>query len=106
HYGTVADLLRYLRAHLVSAPTGLTRALRLTTTPRFVADETTKLGLAWHLSALPRSGRTAVWHTGATGGFRAFVGFCRGGTGIAILTNINKSIDGLAVDLLDRLNEE
>lgn len=106
HYGTIGDLLRYLRALLGDCPPSLEPALALAATPRYTADETTKLGLAWHMSALPGSGRTAIWHTGATGGFRAFVGYCERGAGIAILTNMNKTIDPLAVELLDQLNAQ
>ncbi len=104
HYGAASDLLRYVRAHLGACPEHLAPALRLAAEPRFDAGDGVRLGLAWHISKLPRHGGDATWHTGITGGFRSFIGFSRrANVGITVLTNQNKTIDALAVSLLDSL---
>ncbi|MFD9889889.1 serine hydrolase domain-containing protein [Amycolatopsis sp. NPDC059027] len=104
-YGTVDDLLRYVRAYLAPARGPLGEAMRLVRQPRFAVDPVRNIGVNWLLEPLPRSGKQLVWHNGGTGGFRSFAGFCPdSGTGVAILTNIAKEVDPIAVELLDAVS--
>ena len=46
------------------------------------------MSLGWIVSRLAASGHKVYWHNGATGGYRAFVGFVKeSNTGIVVLTN-------------------
>jgi CubicO group peptidase (beta-lactamase class C family) len=104
-YGTVNDLLRYLRAHLGEAPDRLKPALKLVRKPRFTISPGFEVALGWHTIVLPNSKRTAVWHNGGTGGFASFTGFCPAvNTGIAILAS-KADIDTttVGIELLDAL---
>ena len=100
-WSTAEDQLRFLRAHLRPAGTGLAPALHLVQEPRFSAGKRVQLGLGWHRSPLGDHGRTALWHNGGTGGFRSFVAFLPGsGVGVVVLANSVRSVDGLGIRLL------
>lgn len=87
-YGTANDMLRYLRAHLGDAPAALRPALRLVRQPRFPMEPTGRIGLCWHIGALPVSGRDIVWHNGGTGGYRSYAAFCPSrDVGVVVLIN-------------------
>lgn len=108
-YGTVDDQMRYLHALFGQAPVRLRPALKLVQQPTFTPPTPAglRLGLAWHLTPLPTSKRTMVWHNGGTGGFTTFTGFCpQTRTGITLLTNISKpdQVDEISVNLLDALD--
>jgi D-alanyl-D-alanine-carboxypeptidase/D-alanyl-D-alanine-endopeptidase len=104
-YGTVNDLLRYVRAHLGDAPPPLRTATDLVQRPRFTISPVLKVGLGWHMLTLPASRRTAVWHNGGTGGFTGFVAFCPShGTGVALLANRGGfDLDPYGLAILDAL---
>ncbi|WP_020673527.1 serine hydrolase domain-containing protein [Amycolatopsis nigrescens] len=103
-YGTVADLLRYLRAHLGGAPGELAPALALATQPQFTVDGNTRIGLAWVRQRLESTGHEVVWHNGGTGGFRSFAGYSpETGIGVAALTNSDTEVDSVAFALLETL---
>ena len=47
-----------------------------------------------------------LFHNGATGGFRSFVGFVPAThTGVVVLSNSARSVDALGFRILDRLND-
>lgn len=104
-YGTVNDLLRYLRGHMGEAPNTLKPALDLVQTPRFTITPALRIGMGWHMYTLPASHRTAVWHNGGTGGFTSYAAFCPSrGTGVALLVNIGGfDLDPYGVAILDAL---
>lgn len=94
---TADDLLTFLAAHLGSAPSALTASLRACHTLRVrtfappgvlqrlaarvsgqdLGDDSTQEGMAlgWTVGRLPSGEAQVHWHHGATGGYRAFVGF-------------------------------
>ncbi|MBT2444997.1 beta-lactamase family protein [Streptomyces sp. ISL-36] len=84
---TGPDLLRYLQAHLAPTSTPLATALHTVQQPRLrVPRSHDHLCLAWNLREV--GGRTFLFHSGATRGFTAFIGFCpQAGTALAALTN-------------------
>jgi D-alanyl-D-alanine-carboxypeptidase/D-alanyl-D-alanine-endopeptidase len=46
-----------------------------------------------------------VWHNGATGGFRAFVGFVKKSeTGVVVLSNCARGVDAIGFRLLERIS--
>jgi serine-type D-Ala-D-Ala carboxypeptidase/endopeptidase len=83
---SATDLLRYLQAHLHPEATPLAAALRATQVPRVAAKGKDRICLVWN----HRSSRygDVLFHSGATRGFTAFVGFCpQAATGVAALVN-------------------
>lgn len=63
--------------------------------------EGTEIGVAWFRTALD-DGRSIVWHNGMTGGFASFVGYVEGEErGIVILTDTAKSVDEIAISILE-----
>ncbi len=91
------DLLRFLAENLARPDA--------THTPRVRTSEKGPwVGLGWHLSPLPESGRTMVWHNGGTGGYRSFAGFVQESrTAVVVLANSTEDVDPLAVAVLDIL---
>lgn len=58
------------------------------------------VGLCWHIRPEKKIG-DVVWHNGALDGFHSYVGFSqRARVGVVVLTNCDKDIDGLAMDIL------
>jgi D-alanyl-D-alanine-carboxypeptidase/D-alanyl-D-alanine-endopeptidase len=104
-YGTADDMIRYMRAHVGTAPRYLKPALDLVQQPRFEIKPGVHVALGWHTSVMP-SGRTAVWHDGGTGGFTSFIAFCPStGAGVAVLVNkyLALEIEEPAIAVLDAL---
>ncbi len=98
---TASDLLTFLAANrgwlatrLQPAMTEAQRSRYSTPTPGL------SIALGWHLYSLNTG--TAVWHDGATIGHRAFVGFLRNGTTLAVvLSNSDYDAAGIGFHLLD-----
>lgn len=115
---TANDLLTFLAAHLgygsadmvaalqechtvreqAFAPPGLMQRLLALASGQELGKDRTREGMAlsWTVGRLP-SGAQVHWHHGATGGYRAFVGFVRASqTGAVVMTNSGLSMrDGL-----------
>jgi len=80
------DLLRYLQAHLYPHTTPLPPALGATHIPRVAAKGKDRICLVWN-HRRSRHG-DLLFHSGATRGFTAFIGFCpQVQIGIAALAN-------------------
>ncbi|ALG13732.1 serine hydrolase domain-containing protein [Kibdelosporangium phytohabitans] len=103
-YGTINDLLRYMRAHVGDAPFWLKPALDLVQRPRFEISPEYRAGLGWHMYTLP-SGREVVFHDGGTGGFTSMAMFSRESrSGVAVIANkFNADLFGHAAELLEQL---
>lgn len=102
-YGSVADLLAFLRAHWDPAtPSRTADAMALAIRPRAKAAEGNEVGLLWHIGAVPDGdGVRAVWHNGALPGYRSFVGFLPAERiGVAVLTSTQRSVDAIGAALL------
>jgi CubicO group peptidase (beta-lactamase class C family) len=103
-WSSADDLLVLLRAHLFPGTTPLEPALRLVQEPRLRVTGRLELGLAWHISPVERTGRSAVWHNGGTGGFRSFAALVpERSAAVVVLSNSTRSVDRLALRLLKRL---
>lgn len=86
---SAADMTRFLTANLKPGKTPLAEALRLSRQPHFRVDETTSMGLGWHLN----SGAGTVWHNGQTGGFHSFAAFLpMRQCGVVVLANTATSL--------------
>ncbi|WP_307852868.1 serine hydrolase domain-containing protein [Kitasatospora sp. RG8] len=105
-----ADLLRYLRAHLSPGGGELGTALRDVQRPRLrLPRSADQLALVWNHRRI--DGRDLYFHSGATRGFTAFVGFCpRSATAVAALANCGPALDGRFVqggyEVLKRLSHD
>ncbi|WP_277347325.1 serine hydrolase domain-containing protein [Streptomyces sp. CB01881] len=103
-----ADLLHYLRAHLSPGGGELGAALRDVQRPRLrLLRSADQLALVWNHRRL--DGRDLLFHSGATRGFTAFVGFCpQSATAVAALANCGPALDGRFVqggyEVLKRLS--
>jgi CubicO group peptidase (beta-lactamase class C family) len=83
---TAADLLRYLDAQLHPQTTPLTAALRAVQTPQVTVQGKDSICLVWKHRAFRRY--NLLFHSGATRGFTAFLGFCpQANVGVIALTN-------------------
>jgi CubicO group peptidase (beta-lactamase class C family) len=103
-WSTADDMLVLLRAHLCPESTPLEHALRLVQEPQLRVTGRLQLGLAWHVSPVERTGRTALWHNGGTGGFRSFAALVpERGAAVAVLSNSTRSVDRIALRLLNQL---
>jgi D-alanyl-D-alanine-carboxypeptidase/D-alanyl-D-alanine-endopeptidase len=102
---TAGDLLAFLRAHLEPGSTALGRAIELARRPRKRISRRAAVGLGWLMLA-PRRGPRIVWHSGGTGGFRAYAGLApdRGRTAVVTLSSSRRAPDRLGERLLKRLD--
>ena len=83
---SATDLLRYLQAHLRPEATPLSVALHATQVPLVAAKGNDRICLVWN-HRRSRYG-DLLFHSGATRGFTAFLGFCpQAHTGVAALVN-------------------
>lgn len=102
-YGTVSDLVAFLRAYWDRAtPRETAAAMALAARPRSAAFADNEVGLFWHVGAVPDGGGVrVVWHNGGLPGYRSFLGFVpERRIGVAVLTNTARSVDGLGAALL------
>ena len=85
------DLVRYLKANMGVDQTPLTEAMKFARKPRADTIDNKRIGLAW-----VRTDQDIVFHNGATGGYRSFLGFkADGSRGVVILTNTLADVDDL-----------
>ena len=102
-HSTAADLGRFVAAQLDPEATPLAAAIRMTQKPR-AGREPGRIGLGWMLMPLGRSGHTAHWHNGGTGGARSFAGFVLDReVGVVLLANGPRPTDRPGFDLLSTL---
>ena len=73
---TANDMLRYLKANMGIDHSPLAAAMKLAQWPRNDTDNAMRIGLAW-----VTTDQGIVWHNGATGGYRSFLGFTPNGGG-------------------------
>ena len=92
------DMIKYVAAEMNLTPSPLHDAMTLTHQPRHNKAGGNEIGLNWFISK--ESGKTIISHGGATGGYRAFVGFTDK-LGVVVLTNSDDDGDDIAMHLLD-----
>jgi D-alanyl-D-alanine-carboxypeptidase/D-alanyl-D-alanine-endopeptidase len=94
---TANDMLRYLKANMGIDQSPLVAAMKLAQRPRSDMAKTMRIGLAWLTTD-----KGIVWHNGATGGYRSFLGFTADGRrGVVIITNTAVEADDLGFATLD-----
>ena len=98
-----ADMLRFLKANMGLTKSALYPAMQLAQQPRASAPATQpddRIGLVWMTQH--RVSGDVVWHNGATGGYRSFIGFTVDHRhGVLVLTNSGVSVDDLGFATLD-----
>lgn len=103
-HSTARDLAAFAAAQLHPDSTPLAAAIRMTQEPR-AGREPSHIGLGWMILPLGRTGRTAHWHNGGTGGARSFTGYVLDErVGVVLLTNCPRSVDRPGLDLLKTLS--
>jgi CubicO group peptidase (beta-lactamase class C family) len=102
-HSTAADLASFATAQLDPDRTPLADAIRMTQAPR-AGHGPRRIGLGWMVTPLGRSGCTAHWHNGGTGGARSFTGcLLDRGVGVVLLTNCPRPTDRPGFELLQVL---
>ena len=99
---TANDLLVFLAAELgyTKSPLATAMAAQLAVR-RPTGSPGLSIALGWHVFSSP-AGNEIVWHNGATGGYRSFVGYdAKRRFGIVVLTNVLASVDELGLQMLD-----
>jgi CubicO group peptidase (beta-lactamase class C family) len=99
---TAFDMINYLKANMGLQEHSLYDAMQLSHKQTTKVNDNLMVGLGWHI--LLRDELEIVWHNGGTGGYRAFIGFIKGGDkGVVVLTNSKNpiGIDDIGVHLLD-----
>lgn len=100
---TANDLLKFLAANLGYTNTPLAEAMNaLTTVRRSTGIPDGLVALGWHIWTA--DGREIIWHNGATGGYRSFIGFDRKRRiGVVALSNTRseEGADDIGRHLLD-----
>jgi len=93
------DLLLFLAANIGMTTSDLTPAMELAHQVRHNKAGNTRVGLGWHISKGEHG--DLIWHNGATGGYRAFMGFIKEDKlGVVVMTNSDADIDDIGFHLL------
>lgn len=101
YYSTTPDLAKYLNQFNTSTPVFDKKVIAMAKEITFIVNANMKLSYGWHITPLDNS--MVYWHNGNTYGNSAFVAFTYGGKFIALLSNSNRVLDNVAVDLLSKM---
>src|SRR5690606_7303491 len=94
-----SDMLKYLAANMGLIETPLRAAMDLTHVARHHKAGDNRVGLAWFIRKSAHG--DIFWHSGGTGGYRAFAGFVKEtGKGVVVLTNCSEGIQDIGFRLL------
>ncbi|HET9055889.1 MAG TPA: serine hydrolase [Chitinophagaceae bacterium] len=97
---TAVDMLKYLAVNMGIIKSKLYPAMQLSHRNSREEGGNPMVGLGWHKIVSP--GLEIIWHNGGTGGYRAFVGFIKGGEkGVVVLSNSNTSVDDIGMHILN-----
>jgi CubicO group peptidase (beta-lactamase class C family) len=100
---TANDLLKFLAANMGGAKTAPAAAMKaLLTVRRPTGIPDLEIALGWHIWTT--DGKEVIWHNGATGGYRAFMGFDpKSRIGVVALSNTRsqQGVDDIGRHLLD-----
>ncbi|WP_108868704.1 serine hydrolase [Aquimarina aquimarini] len=97
---SAVDMIKYLAANMGLKKGNLYPAMQLSHKNSRSAGSNPMVGLGWHI--MQRDELEIIWHNGGTGGYRAFVGFIKGGNkGVVVLTNSKVGVDDIGTHLLD-----
>lgn len=92
------EFAKFLQFCLGTGEGPLRAAFNTAITPQRVAGPGLRIGLGWFIAG--EGERAITWHNGGTGGYHSFVGFTRGGAGVAVFSNQSVSVDELGLGLL------
>jgi CubicO group peptidase (beta-lactamase class C family) len=85
---TVNDMLKFIQANLAGGNTPLAQAIRLSHRKRYAIGNTGAMALGWRMSRNER----ILFHSGATGGYRAWLAIVPGrNAGLVVLANTAES---------------
>jgi D-alanyl-D-alanine-carboxypeptidase/D-alanyl-D-alanine-endopeptidase len=103
---TLPDMMKFLAAAM-GGDTPLKPAFALAQEPVFEFAPNSSVGLNWHISKNPDTGKTLVWHNGGTGGYHSFLGFQpETGLGVVVLANTSADqVDAAAIGILDGIGK-
>lgn len=100
----VIDMLKYIKANMGMTKTDLYPAMQLSHQKTTVENIETEVGLGWHLRS--EDDLEIVAHGGATGGYRSFAGFLKGGKiGVVVLSNSNAGVQDIGAHILNPKKE-
>lgn len=95
------DLARYMKAQMGLSVSNLKPAMDLTQIPRATIGTNTRIGLVWNITKVKND--EIISHSGATGGYRAFVAFSqKTKKGIILLNNSGQQQDDLGMYFFDQ----
>jgi len=101
YYSTSEDLAKYLNQFVTKTPILSDKVLEKLRQITFEANKNMRMSLGWHITPLNKT--TVFWHNGNTYGNSAFIGYTTDGKFISILSNSNRILDNVAVDILSNM---
>ncbi len=97
---TATDMLKYLSANMGIAKTELYPAMELAHKKSSSNEDVFPIGLSWFIQI--SDSLQIIEHGGATGGYRAFAGFIKGGDkAVVVLTNSTSGIQDIGMHMLN-----
>jgi D-alanyl-D-alanine-carboxypeptidase/D-alanyl-D-alanine-endopeptidase len=99
-----SDLVKYVKTQMGQLNADLYSAMALTQQPRSVIWKNTKIGLIWNITYT--NDDQIISHSGATGGYRTFIGFSKKtNKAIILLNNSGRQQDDLGIYYFDQSKE-
>ncbi len=103
---TANDLLKFVAANLGCVDTPLLPVFEQMHRARHKIDDDVSIGMGWLILQEEGMPGPIVWHNGGTGGYCSLVGFCKANnTGVVVLTNSSRGVDGAGLEILRALAE-
>jgi CubicO group peptidase (beta-lactamase class C family) len=97
----VEDLVKFVKAQMGLSRTDLATAIELTQRPMALINGNTRIGLVWNITSVGND--EIISHSGATGGYRAYIAFSKKTKkGIIILNNSGQHQDDLGMYFFDQ----
>ncbi len=102
---TGRDMLTFLKANVGRLSSPLNAAIQRSHEELVRADM--RIGMNWIHSIERGNLPKVIWHNGGTGGYSTYLGFTDDGRyGVFVLSNSAGSVDTLAVEILEALNQK
>jgi CubicO group peptidase (beta-lactamase class C family) len=100
YYSTTEDLAKYLNQYVSDTPVVKEEVTGIMTSETHIVNERMKMALGWHIT--PLKDKQVYWHNGNTYGNAAFIAFVDGKF-VAVLSNSNRVLDMMSVDVLSNM---
>lgn len=101
YYSTTPDLAKFLYQYITDTPVFDKRVIEMEKKITFAVNPSMKLSYGWHIT--PLYDKLVYWHNGNTYGNSAFIGYTADGRLISMLSNSNRVLDNVAVDILSKM---